>query len=142
MVELQESLEGSTWIDVQFLKTAAEQLIECRRVLKYTYVFGYYLEDGKEKDLFEHLQEQVRARRPLRAAAAAPWLTPPAATPLLPQLEKNTEQLSELTEMPLEAIDRSNVVNYTRVTQRFLNNLLDGVEQGLTESAAGMAMGP
>jgi len=29
---------GSPWIDVQFLKNAMEQLIECRRVLKYTYV--------------------------------------------------------------------------------------------------------
>lgn len=34
MVELQESSAGSAWIDVQFLKTAMEQLIECRRVLK------------------------------------------------------------------------------------------------------------
>lgn len=33
MVELQEAV-GSAWIDVQFLKTAVEQLIECRRVLK------------------------------------------------------------------------------------------------------------
>jgi hypothetical protein len=28
-------------------------------VLKYTYVFGYYLKEGPEKRLFEHLQEQV-----------------------------------------------------------------------------------
>ena len=42
---------------MQFLKSAMEQLIECRRVLKYTYVFGYYLPEGTaRKRLFEHHQ--------------------------------------------------------------------------------------
>ena len=35
---------------------AATQVIECRRVLQWTYVFGYYLKDGPEKELFEFLQ--------------------------------------------------------------------------------------
>jgi ariadne-1 len=39
MAEKQES-EKSSWMDVQFLKQAAEQVIECRRVLKYTYSLG------------------------------------------------------------------------------------------------------
>ena len=33
-------------------------------------------------------------------------------------LEKNTEHLAELTEMPLTKVDRTDVVNYTRVTQK------------------------
>ena len=45
MMRLQET-DGSRWIDVQFLKAANEKLVECRRVLKYTYVFGYYLPEG------------------------------------------------------------------------------------------------
>lgn len=28
-------------------------------MLKYTYVFGFFLEDGKEKELFEFLQEDL-----------------------------------------------------------------------------------
>jgi ariadne-1 len=57
MVERQEA-QRSTWIDVQFLKHAAEQVIDCRRVLKYTYVLGYFLaDDSAEKQLFEHHQE-------------------------------------------------------------------------------------
>lgn len=56
MVELQEQNAGSSWIDVQFLKVATEQLIMCRQVLKYTYVLAYYLPNGKEKNLFEYLQ--------------------------------------------------------------------------------------
>lgn len=73
-----------------------EQLIECRRVLKYTYVFGYYLQEGtSRKTLFEHHQEN---------------------------LEKFTEHLSELSELKIEDLKdkRSDVVNYTRVTERFL----------------------
>ncbi|KAJ0403475.1 hypothetical protein ATCC90586_003588 [Pythium insidiosum] len=109
MIELQASHGESSWIDVQFLNAATEQLIECRRVLKYTYVFGYYLPPGKEKSLFEYLQEN---------------------------LEKNTEHLTGLSEMPLDKMNRAEIVNYTRVTETFLRNLLAGVEDGLTSAGA------
>lgn len=99
---------GSRWIDVQFLKSAMETLIQCRRVLKYTYVFGYYLQEGTPtKRLFEHHQEN---------------------------LEKFTEHLSELSELDLEELKgdkRAEIVNYTRVTECFLKNLLKSVEEGL-----------
>jgi len=105
--------------ELEFLREGAEQVIECRRVLKCTYVFGYYLEAGSEKNLFEHLQQQ---------------------------LEENTEHLHELAEKKLdeflsqEALDRSpfyhyksNLTNYSQVTKRFLANLLDGIDNGLTD---------
>jgi ariadne-1 len=97
---------------VQFLKNAMEQLIQCRRVLKYTYVFGYYLTDGTaRKRLFEHHQEN---------------------------LEKFTEHLSELSEDNFEDLQgqdkRSEVINYTRVTERFLKGLLRSIEDGLDEA--------
>jgi ariadne-1 len=38
------------------LDHATDQLIECRRVLKYTYVYAFYLNDGPEKTFFEWLQ--------------------------------------------------------------------------------------
>ncbi|CAM9276486.1 unnamed protein product [Ectocarpus sp. 8 AP-2014] len=108
MVELQESSAGSAWIDVQFLKTAMEQLIECRRVLKYTYVMSYYIEEKTPaKELFEHHQEN---------------------------LEKYTERLHELSESPLEKIERTNVINYTRCTDRFCKSLLQSVQDGLQGS--------
>ena len=106
--------------EVQFLKEAADQVIMCRRILKYTYSFGYYLGRGNEKNLFEHLQEK---------------------------LEENTEHLHELVEKDLriflreEETDRSpfyhyksDLTNYYTVTKKFLNNLLDGIESGLTEN--------
>jgi ariadne-1 len=104
--------------EVEFLKDAAEQVVTCRRVLKYTYSFGYYLEAGNEKNLFEHLQEK---------------------------LEENTEHLHELVEKDLDPfldetitdrspfyIYKSELTNYYAVTKQFLINLLDGIESGLT----------
>jgi hypothetical protein len=59
------------------------KVIDCRRVLKYTYVLGFFLRDlSAEKQLFEHHQEM---------------------------LEKNTERLQEYTELPLDQIDRTQV---------------------------------
>lgn len=93
------------WIDVQFLKQAAEQVIDCRRVLKYTYVLGYFLTDNTpEKQLFEYHQEM---------------------------LEKHTEVLHEFTEKPFEQIDRAMVVNETRVVQNFMTSLLSSLSGGL-----------
>jgi Ariadne domain len=48
MVQLLEST-ATTWIDVEFLKAANLQLVECRRVLKYTYIFGFYLDNVAEE---------------------------------------------------------------------------------------------
>ena len=97
MKEMQEAEHG-TWMDVQFLRDAVLQVIECRRVLKYTYVLGYnFVAASVQKELFEYHQEM---------------------------LEKNTDMLSELTEKPIESIDRTQVVNLTRITEQFLRNLL------------------
>lgn len=100
----QQEKQKSTWADVQYLRQAVELVIECRRVLKYTYTLGYFLTDNSaEKQLFEHHQEM---------------------------LEKNTEKLQEYTEMTLEDLDRAQVVNLSRVTERFLKSMLDTVSSG------------
>eukprot|EP00638_Chattonella_subsalsa_P015431 CAMPEP_0117848098 /NCGR_PEP_ID=MMETSP0949-20121206/20196_1 /TAXON_ID=44440 /ORGANISM="Chattonella subsalsa, Strain CCMP2191" /LENGTH=470 /DNA_ID=CAMNT_0005694849 /DNA_START=125 /DNA_END=1536 /DNA_ORIENTATION=- len=110
MVELQEASEGSTWIDVQFLKNATDQLIECRRALKYTYVYGYYLPDSSpHKSLFEDHQEN---------------------------LEKFTEHLSGLSEMSFDRMERTEVINYTRVTGKFLNTILKSVQEGVGDDGS------
>merc|ERR1740121_1043561 len=99
-------------IELQFLYDALKQVCACRRVLKWTYVYGYYLEDrGAEKNLFEHLQKN---------------------------LEEKTDYLHEMLEKELDAKFfgnevltprdmhskfmefRSHATNYTNVTQKFL----------------------
>ncbi|OQS02209.1 hypothetical protein THRCLA_05392 [Thraustotheca clavata] len=99
-----EAADNGKYMDVGFLNSAIETMIACRRVLKYSYVYAYYLTPGKEKDLFEYLQED---------------------------LEKNTEHLTGLAEMPLDKVDRSDIINYTRVTDNFMKNILGDVDEGL-----------
>ena len=99
-------------IDFAFLQHATDVILRCRHVLKYTYVFAYFLvgdEREGERNLMEFLQQQ---------------------------LEKSVEALSELTEQRVEVLGRkdekSKIVNYTRVTDKFRENLLQGVRNGLT----------
>ena len=100
MAEFQDSDKNdnnTTWADLEFLQDANEQIVKCRRVLKYTYGFAFQQfsispsapDSSKNvikmrKDRFEHLQLM---------------------------LESFTEKLSELTEKPLHEVDRAEVVN-------------------------------
>ena len=85
--------------DWNALKDALRQLIECRRVLKYTYVVTYCLKDRPlERELFEDHQGV---------------------------LERFTEMLSEITEKDTNAIDRSELVNLTRAVERYTKGVMD-----------------
>ena len=76
-------------------------VVQNRRTLEYSYVLGYYLDKSKEaeKNLFEFLQED---------------------------LEKHTNHLSELYEIPIAQLQdyhqfyqwKEEVTNYTRVTKK------------------------
>jgi ariadne-1 len=45
-----------TWIEVQFMKKAVDEVDKCRMTLKWTYAMAYYLGAGNEKELFEDNQ--------------------------------------------------------------------------------------
>ena len=60
MTEFEAEANGS-YMDVGFLNAAIEAMVACRRVLKYSYVYAYYLSPGPEKNLFEYLQEVCRS---------------------------------------------------------------------------------
>lgn len=105
MKELQKINKYSSWVDVEHVMRAVEQLIECRRSLKFTYVFGYYLESGPEKNLFEYLQED---------------------------LERVTERLSEILEGPVEKFNRDEIISTTRSAEKRLEHLINGCKAGLT----------
>eukprot|EP00003_Mantamonas_plastica_P014008 TRINITY_DN2432_c0_g1_i1.p3 TRINITY_DN2432_c0_g1~~TRINITY_DN2432_c0_g1_i1.p3 ORF type:complete len:105 (-),score=29.93 TRINITY_DN2432_c0_g1_i1:228-542(-) len=99
-------VKTGSWADVQFLDTATEQLIDCRRTLKYTYVYAFYLKAGPEKDLFEYLQEG---------------------------LERSTEDLSYILEHShnMSSQHRRRVLDLTELANTKLNHLLEGVKDGL-----------
>lgn len=53
---------NATWIDWQYLFTAASLLAKCRYTLKYTYPFAYYASmdsTSSRKDLFEYQQGDI-----------------------------------------------------------------------------------
>lgn len=106
---LAEQKDDYLEMKMELLITALEEIIECRRVLKYSYVHVYYLQDGPQKIFFEHLQEM---------------------------LEKSTEYLQELVEQPEEIafqidIDFEQVRNYTKLTRNFARRVVEAV--GLAE---------
>jgi hypothetical protein len=48
-------------------------------------------------------------------------------------LRRFTENLSELSEKPLREMNRTEVVNQTRVVDRFMKNVLKYVEDGMED---------
>jgi len=59
---------GFEIIELEFLYDALRQVRACRRVLKWTYVYGYYLEEGgTENNLFEYLQKNLEQKNRLLA---------------------------------------------------------------------------
>jgi len=92
-----------------FYLEAADLLVECRRVLKFTYVYGYFNEDNSGKSLFEYQQASA---------------------------EGITERFSELFLNSLEQIlaSPSDFVNYMRVTKKYINHLVQSIEEGFTVS--------
>lgn len=85
--------------DWDALGDALAQLVECRRVLKHTYIVTYCMEnDPVQRALYEDQQGL---------------------------LESFTERLSHITEKEYTTIDRVELVNLTSTVHRYTNNLMD-----------------
>ena len=82
--------------------------IECRNVLKYTYVYGFFMEsDGASpamRDFFEYLQGNA---------------------------EGITERLCELLGDSIDKIDLAQLRDRVNITKKYFSNLVTGIEEGL-----------
>ncbi|KAG5641480.1 hypothetical protein DXG03_005105 [Asterophora parasitica] len=100
-----------TWIEVQFMKKAVEEVDKCRTTLKWTYAMAYYLAKGNEKELFEDNQRD---------------------------LEKAVEDLSELLESPIEPENiptlRQKVTDKTVYVQKRNEIMLEDTATGFSDS--------
>ena len=77
---------------------AHDQLVECRRVLKYSYIAAYYMVDHPtELELFQEHQGR---------------------------LENFTERLSEIAEKNYKEIDRTVMVNLTGSVEMYIKHLV------------------
>jgi len=122
---------GFEIIELQFLYDALRQVRVCRRVLKWTYVYGYYLEEtDQEKNLFEHLQKHLEEKTDSLHEMMEQTLD---------NLFFNTEELPTPEEAPRKFREfRSHVTNFTNVTQKFLTRIMTDLGQDgkLTGSTA------
>jgi ariadne-1 len=130
MMQLQESRTNATWSDVEFLKTANQQLVECRRVLKFTYAFAYYMTTPIKKSEIPVVEETP----PLTKEEELKAMQKRRFECHQEMLERFTENLSEMVEKNLREIDRTEVVNQTRVVKNFMKKILEYVEGGMEDN--------
>ena len=113
MIRLHDEMKYIS-MELQFLIEGGEFLIEARRVLKYTYVYGFYQNEKSktEKELFEFNQA---------------WF------------EEFCEKLHELLESDMKLFFEKNnekdffaykqrVIDITQSTKKYMNRLLDKLE--------------
>jgi len=100
--------EQSTLAEVKFIETSTEMILECQNVLKYSYVYSYYLEiDSAEQPIFLFLQEE---------------------------LEKTTVALVEILDSASMLRRRKETVDLAKLAQTKKDNLIRGVDNGLIET--------
>jgi len=108
--EIEEDSHADSVDLPDFLKEANQELVRCRRVLKYTYVFAYYhfVDPSRKaaKECFEFHQGT---------------------------LEGLTEGLSKATEKRLDEINQEDVVNRATAIGKFINNVLSHVDGGMDD---------
>ncbi|KAJ6337893.1 hypothetical protein OIU76_007551 [Salix suchowensis] len=116
-------LYGQPETQLEFLTEAWQQIVECRRVLKWTYAYGYYLaEDGEAKvKLFEYLQGQAESS--------------------LERLHDCAERELKMFIYPDELSDsfddfRVKLIHLTGVTKNYFKNLVTALENGLSDVAS------
>ncbi|KAI3899259.1 hypothetical protein MKW92_035670 [Papaver armeniacum] len=107
--------------ELEFITDAWLQIIECRRVLKWTYAYGYYLpKSEKEKtDLFGYMQDKAESELETLHRCA--------------RVELQTF-LKENYDKPKESLNyfRRKLVDLTSVTRTYFENLVRALENGLS----------
>ncbi|XP_050369058.1 probable E3 ubiquitin-protein ligase ARI8 [Argentina anserina] len=106
---------------VDFLVKAWEQIVECRRMLKWTYAYGYYLpeHDTARKTLFEFLQGE--------AESGLEKLHQCAEEEVKPFLEEGVGPSQEFNPF------KTKLAGLTLVTKNYFENLVRALENGLSD---------
>ncbi|GLJ47793.1 hypothetical protein SUGI_1009410 [Cryptomeria japonica] len=109
-------MQRSTGLHLTFVTDAWLQIVECRRVLKWTYAYGYYLSQDEtgHKNLFEHSQAYAESSLERLHQCAEEELQPFIAS------EKPPKEFEEF---------RSRLINLTKVTAQYFQNLVKALEK-------------
>jgi len=104
--------DQTTLAQVKFLETGTETLLDCHNVLKYSYVYSYYLIDNCSEQLLFIMHQQ--------------------------ELEKITQSLEQLlTEEKNILKRRTEMVDITKLAQKRKDNIIRATQQGLVEIELG-----
>ncbi|KAJ4837687.1 hypothetical protein Tsubulata_013497, partial [Turnera subulata] len=105
--------------ELNFLAEAWKQIVECRRVLKWTYAYGYYLSDIQvtKKEFFEYLQGQ--------AEMSLERLHDCAEKEIPASIE--TGEREEFYEV------KQKLITLTKAAKTFFENLVRALENGLAD---------
>ncbi|XP_002734676.1 ankyrin repeat and IBR domain-containing protein 1-like [Saccoglossus kowalevskii] len=91
--------------ETKFIEEAINELLKARRALKFSYSYGYYLEDdGRTKTIFEFMQTE---------------------------LEEATETLSQMVARPYLRTPRYKIIQSAQLVQRKRHEFLSAVSKGL-----------
>ncbi|KAH7847409.1 hypothetical protein Vadar_025751 [Vaccinium darrowii] len=105
---------------LKFITEAWLQIVECRRVLRWTYAYGYYLPEAEhaKRQLFEYLQGDAEA----------------ALERLHQCAEEDLQAYLGLEPPPTDFVDfRTKLTGLTNITRNFFENLVIALENGLSE---------
>lgn len=105
---------------LKFIIDAMLQVVECRRVLKWTYAYGYYLSDLEKakKQFFEYLQGEAEAGLERLHQCA----------------EKELQVYLEAEAPMVEFVDfRIKLAGLTSVTRNYFEHLVQALERGLED---------
>ncbi|CAH2038804.1 unnamed protein product, partial [Thlaspi arvense] len=103
---------------LKFITDAWLQIIECRRVLKWTYAYGYYLPDHEKRQFFEYLQGEAES----------------GLERLHKCVEKELEPFETTAGTPQEFnLFRAKLTGLTSITKTYFENLVKALENGLAD---------
>ncbi|ONM03492.1 putative E3 ubiquitin-protein ligase ARI5 [Zea mays] len=124
---------------LKFIIEAWSQIIECRRVLKWTYAYGYYLDDKVKSDFFEYLQGEAESGLERLHQCAEKDLHNFLTPVKFESTETTTPTVAEFGEF------RVKLAGLTSVTRNYFENLVQALEAGLedvhaTAQAAGTSI--
>ncbi|KAL5707848.1 RBR-type E3 ubiquitin transferase [Ranunculus cassubicifolius] len=110
--------------DLKFIIEAWLQIIECRRVLKWTYAYGYYLPDNEEKkkEFFEYLQGQAESQLECLHKCAEKEFNV-----LVEDEDEEGEPSGDFNEF------RKKLAGLTSVARNYFENLVQALEKGLAD---------
>ncbi|XP_042483690.1 probable E3 ubiquitin-protein ligase ARI8 [Macadamia integrifolia] len=105
---------------LEFITEAWLQIVECRRVLKWTYAYGYYLPEDEHAKiyLFEYLQGQAESELERLHDCAEKELQ------VYIETECSSQGFKEF---------RAKLIGLTKVTGNYFENLVQALESGLSD---------